>query len=57
MKKIKYTPRSQKFLEYKHLSFAVTHITILGETMQYLLCVVLPSSLLEGPIVLEGKII
>jgi hypothetical protein len=42
------------FLDCKHLSIAVTHRTISGETAQYTLCVVFPSGLPRGPIVLEG---
>jgi hypothetical protein len=42
------------FLDCKHLSILVTHRTILGETVQYILCVVLPYGFPGGPIVLEG---
>jgi hypothetical protein len=36
------------------MSIAATHRAISGETAQYTRCVVLPSGLPEGPIVLEG---
>jgi hypothetical protein len=42
------------FPSCKHLSITATHKAILGETVQYTLCAMLPSGLLEGPIVLEG---
>jgi hypothetical protein len=36
------------------MSIASTHGVILGETTQYTLCVVFPSGILKGLIVLEG---
>jgi hypothetical protein len=45
--------RSRLVLGCKHLSIVATHRDILGETMQYTLCVALPSGLPEGLIVLK----
>jgi hypothetical protein len=47
-------PYPHSLLECKHLSIAVTHRTISGETTQCIMSVVLPSGLPRGSIVLEG---